>query len=183
MHFSEINIMMSLNTVVLFVTAPKKKGLDLITDKNLNFHSHVKRMCKVVAQKLNALSRKSRTNIHQFGCFADETSIIWSTEYTKEHLDYAPWNESLSCDEQLILANNETIHVKNLLSLHFGALKYVNGLCLPILENLFTIRKNSYNLRDHRELEAANKNTKLVANLQNCGGYCLMTLKHLTQTH
>ena len=98
--------------------------------------------------------------------FAHKTSIIWSNEYMKERLDYAPWNESLSCDEQLILTNSESIHVKNLLSLQFGALKYINGLCLPILENLFTIRKNSYNLRDHRDLEAANKNTKLTANLK-----------------
>ena len=64
MYLSETNIMMPRNTVVLFLTTLKKKGLDLITDNNLNFRSHIKRMCKVVAQKLNVLSRKSRTNIH-----------------------------------------------------------------------------------------------------------------------
>ena len=34
-------------------------------------------------------------------------------------------------------------------------------LSAPILKNFFTIRKNTYNLRNHRKLQNANKNINL----------------------
>ena len=69
-------------------------------------------------------------------------------------------NHNLAFGELLSHTNYVTIHIKNLQSHVTEFYESINGLSPPILENIFTIRRNPYNLWKNRKgLETTNKNT------------------------
>ena len=64
-------------------------------------------------------------------------------------------------EELLDITKNVSMHTKNLQRLMTEIFKYINGLSPPIMNDIFSVRSNHYNLRNFRELNTNRKSTVL----------------------
>ena len=68
-------------------------------------------------------------------------------------------NYTASFDDLLRESNNVRVHTKNLQTLMLEIYKCTNGLSPPIMNGIFNLRNNPFNLRNYRELKCQNINT------------------------
>ena len=144
----------------------EEKILGVIIDKNLNFQIHVKSICRIANQKLNALFRISN---HMM---PDQRNILIDS-YIKSQFNYCPlvWmfcsRSSIRkinqihertlrlklnnyCDtftELISISNETTIHQRCINFLMVEVYKVLNGHTPEIMKEIFTIQRNIYNLR------------------------------------
>ena len=125
-------------------------------DSSLIFHSHLRQLCKKVANKLNALTRiapylsynQRRLIYNSF--FPGQLSycpLIWSfCSRQSNHLinkrqewalrvTYNDCNSSFS--ELLEMSNESTIHIKSIKVFMTEIYKFLNDLSLPIMNDIF----------------------------------------------
>ena len=130
--------------------------LGVTIDNRLTFYNHLKKICKKIANKLNALTRIAPYLNH------NQKRLIYNS-FFKEQLNYCPliwtfcsrrsnhlinklqertlrmayndFNSSFS--ELLEIANESTIHIRNLKFLLTEVYKFLNGLSPPIMNELF----------------------------------------------
>ena len=128
-------------------------------DTNLNFYSHLKQLCKIVANKLNALTR--------IICYLDKKQInLLYNSFSKGQLSYCPltwtfcsrrsnnlinklqeralrvvYNDyDSSFNELLGKANENAIHINNIYILITEIFKFLNGLSPPIMNEILPIQ-------------------------------------------
>ena len=152
--------------------------LGIKIDRKLNFQNHINDLCRKASQKINALNRiASYIDVHK-------RKIIY-TSIIKSQFSYCPlvWmfcsrnsntlinkvqeralrislqdNESDFCT--LLSKNKEvSIHHRNIQVLVTEIFKVMTGVAPPIMQNLFEVRENKYNLRNFREIQNSVKNT------------------------
>ena len=154
------------------------KMLGITIDSKLNFNSHIKTLCVKASQKIGALSRLSNY------LNKDEKSLIFNS-MIKSHFSYCPlvWmfcsrtsnnminrlherslrivNDDENSDfKSLLEMNNEvSIHHRNLQVLMTELYKIKQNISVPIMENMFQVRENKYNLRHFQEFETERKRT------------------------
>ena len=141
--------------------------LGVIIDDKLDFTSHVKLLLKKGNQKLHALARISKY------VSRDKLKLIMNT-FIKSQFNYCPllWmfhcrtlnnkinklheralrivyeNDELSFDELLVLANDVTVHQKNLQRLAIEMFKVKNKIAPTPFQNLFEERDVLHTLRN-----------------------------------
>ena len=147
-------------------------------DNKLTFYSHLKQLCKKVANKLNALTRVApyldykQTKLIYNSFFKGQLSycpLIWTFCSRRSnrlinqlqeralriiHKDY---NSSFS--ELLEMTNETTIRIRNLKFLVTEIYKFLNGLSPRIMNEVFQINECPYNLRNPRTLASKHKST------------------------
>ena len=152
--------------------------LGVTIDNRLTFNNHLKNLCKKIANKLNALTRIAPYLDHnQFRLiynlfFKGQLSycpLIWTfCSRRSDHLinklqeralriAYSDFNSSFS--ELLEMANESTIHIRNLKFLLTEVYKFLNGLSPPIMNEVFQTNDNPYDLRNPRILASKHKST------------------------
>ena len=128
----------------------------VMTDNRLTFYNHLKNICKKIGNKLNEQTRIAPYLNH------NQTRLIYNS-YLKGQLSYCPliwifcsrrsnhlinklqerairiayndFNSSFS--EFLKMANESTIHIRNLKFLLTEVYKFLNGLSPPIMNEVF----------------------------------------------
>ena len=152
--------------------------LGITIDSNLNFYSHLEQLCKKVATKLHAFTRIIP--------YLDKKQInlLYNT-FFKGHLSYCPliWSFSFKRSNNLInklqeralrvvyngydsifnvlleIANENTIHIKNIHVLMTEIYKFLNGLFPPIMSEILKKKDCPYSLRNPRSLITNYKST------------------------
>ena len=156
----------------------EQKLLGLIIDRNLTFDNHIKTICKMAGQKLNALARISP-------CIDSNFRQILLNAFIRSQFSYSQlsWmfcsrtsnnrinriyerclrlihNNYIDCYQDLLsIANDVTIHVRNLQTLMIEVFKYLKGLSPPIMNDIFSIRSETYQLRNARVFSTHNPRT------------------------
>ena len=118
-------------------------------DTNLNFYSHLKQLCKTVANKLNALTRI-------ISYLDKKQKTLLYNSFFKGHLSYCPliWtfcprrSNNLINKLRLGLANENTLHINIIHILMTEIYKFLNGLSLPIMGEIFLKKDWPYSLRN-----------------------------------
>ena len=149
--------------------------LGVTIDNKLNFKEHITKICKKANQKLHVLVKYLDT---------EKLKIIMKT-FVESQFNYCPlvWmfhnrelnnkinklhervlrivckNSKLSFQELLNLDNSFTIHHRNLQKLATEMFKIKNNLSPTLMQELFTIQENRYDLRNKRCWETANVRT------------------------
>ena len=147
-------------------------------DIRLNFYNHLKNLCKKIANKLNALTRiapyldHNQLRLIYNSFFKGQLSycpLIWTfCSRRSDHLinklqeralriAYSDFNSSFS--ELLEMANESTIHIRNLKFLLTEVYKFLNGLSPPIMNEVFQTNDCPYDLRNPRILASKRKST------------------------
>ena len=149
--------------------------LGLTIDTNLNFYSHLKQLCKKVANKLNALTRIDKEQINflynsffngQLShcplrwtfCCRRSNNLINKLQERALRVVYIDYDSSLN--ELLEIANENTIHVTNIHILMTEIYKFLNGLSPPIMREIFLKKYCPYSLRNPRSLITNCKSSK-----------------------
>ena len=152
--------------------------LGITLDRNMNFHTHIKNICRKAGQKLSALLRISP--------YLDQRKkVLLYKSMIKSQFNYCPlvWmfcsrqsnnlinkvherGLRLTCrDEtkdfqQILREQNEiTIHQRNLQVLMTEVYKIVNNIAPSIMNSLFHFRYNTNNIRNFKEIYTENKKT------------------------
>ena len=154
------------------------KLLGVTVDNKLNFKEHVTKLCKKANQKLRALARIAKY------LNTDKLKIIMKT-FIESQFNYCPlvWmfhsrmlnnkinklhetalrivykNPRLTFQELLDLDNSFTIHHRNLQKLATQMFKIKNNLSPILMQGLFPIHENNYDLRNKRCWETSNVRT------------------------
>ena len=115
--------------------------LGVTTDNRLTFYNHLKNLCKKIANKLNALTRVAPYLNHNqikliynsfFKGQLSYCSVIWT--FCSNHLINKLQERALRIAYILIqsshleMANESTIHIRNLKFLFTEVYKFLNGL-------------------------------------------------------
>ena len=165
---------------VTLTSSPKVTLLGIIIDNKLTFNEHLKMICKKTSQKLNALTRlcniisfpqkkllfnsfiKSQFNycplIWMF-CSRVQNSKINSIHERSLRTIYKDYKNSYS--DILDLHGEKSIHQYNIQYLMIVVYKFLNGLSPPIMEQIFNIRENTYNVRNFRTFSTRNVKTHI----------------------
>ena len=133
----------------------------------MNFHTHIKNICRKVGQKLSALLRISP--------YLDQgKKVLLYKSMIKSQLYYCPlvwmfcsrqsnnlvikvherglrltYRDEAKDFQQILREQNEiTIHQRNLQVLMTEVYKIVNGIAPPIMNSLFQFRCNTNNIRN-----------------------------------
>ena len=145
--------------------------LGIKIDKNLNFNNHIKSICRKAGQKLSALLRiSSNLNMKQekllykstiksqfnyfpsFWMFCSRQSNTLINKIHERSLRIS-YKDQKTSDHNLLGAHNElTIHQRNLNILITEIYKIVNGVAPLIMNSLFELRRNEYNIRNFQVL-------------------------------
>jgi len=152
--------------------------LGVTIDSKLTFYSHLKILCKKVANKLNALTRiapyldHNQINLIYNSFFKGQLSycpLIWTfcsrrsnnliNKLQERALRLAYNDYDSSFNELLNMANETTIHIRNLKFLMTEMYKFLNGLSPPIMNEVFQVKECPYNLRNPRILATMPKST------------------------
>ena len=154
------------------------KLLGITIDNKLNFKEHVTKICKKANQKLHALARISKY------LDTDKLKIIMKT-FMESQFNYCPlvWmfhsrtlnnkinklqeralkivykNRNLTFQELLNLDNSFTIHHRNLQKLATEMFKIKNNISPTLIQELFPVNENHYDLRNKRCWETSNVRT------------------------
>ena len=158
--------------------------LGVTIDNRLTFNNHLKNLCKKIANKLNALTRiapyldHNQLRLIYNSFFKGQLSycpLIWTfCSRRSNHLinklqeralkiAYNDFNSSFS--ELLEMANESTIHIRNLKSLLTEVYKSLNGLSPPVMNEVFQTNDCPYGLRKPIILASKHKSTmKYVIN-------------------
>ena len=162
------------------LASPVETLLGIKIDQTLTFNNHVKNLCKKAGQKLNALTR-----ISNFMSFSQKKLIFNS--FIRSHFNYCPliWmscsrlqnnkinkiherslriiynNYSNSYSELMKIHNEKTVHQCNIQTLMIEVYKFLNGLSPPIMNDVFCLRENTYNLRNFRLFACQNVKTNI----------------------
>ena len=147
-------------------------ALGITIDNKLTFYSHLKQLCRKVANKRNALTRvapyldSNQTKLIYNSFFKGQLSycpLLWTNRLINELQERALWiihkgyNSSFS--ELLEMTNETTIHIPNLKFLVTEIYKFLNDLSPPIMNEVFQINECPYNLRNPRTLASKHKST------------------------
>ena len=163
---------------VTLTSSPKVTLLGIIIENKLTFNEHLKMICKKNSQKLNALTRlcniisfpqkkcysfiKSQFNycplIWMF-CSRVQNSKINSIHERSLRTMYKYYKNSYS--DILDLHGEKSIHQYNIQYLMIEVYKFLNGLSPPIMEQIFNIRENTYNVRNFRTFSTRNVKTHI----------------------
>ena len=140
--------------------------------------NHLKNLCKKIANKLNAQTRiapyldHNQLRLIYNSFFKGQLSycpLIWTfCSRRSDHLinklqeralriAYSDFNSSFS--ELLEMANESTIHIRNLKFLLTEVYKFLNGLSPQIMKEVFQTNDNPYDLRNPRILASKHKST------------------------
>ena len=133
--------------------------LGVTIDNRLTFNNHLKNLCKKIANKLNALTRiapylnhNQIRLIYNSFCKGQRSCcpLIWTfcsrrsnhliNKLQERALRIAYNDFNLSFSELLEMANESTIHIRNLKNLKFlftEVYKFLNGLPPPIMNEVF----------------------------------------------
>ena len=146
----------------------------------MNFHSHLKQLCKKVSNKLNALTRIA-PHLDQ-----DQKKLIYNSFFTGQ-LSYCPliwtycsrqsnhlinrlqeralritYNDyDSSFPELLEMSNESTVHIRNIKVLMTEIYKFLNDLSPPIMSDIFEKHEDHYSLRNPRSLASKRKMTTI----------------------
>ena len=145
----------------------EEKILGITIDNKVTFKSHLKNICKKANQKLNALAR-----ITKFTSPFQRKTLLNS--FIKSQFSYCPliwmftskglnkkinriYEKSLrlvlndhqsTLDEMLDTLNEKTIHQQCIDRLLTEVYKFLNGYSPDIMNDVFHLRQNTYNLRN-----------------------------------
>ena len=159
----------------LLKNSSQEKILGVTIDNKLSFDEHIRNICKTANLKLNALLRISRY-------LTQEQKKLISTSFIKSHFSYCPliWmfcskksmkkinsiherslrlllNDYESTFDLLLEKSHEiSVHQNCINSLMIEVYKYLNGLSPDIMNEIFILRKNSYNLRHFHLFQTEN---------------------------
>mgnify|MGYP001792265277 CR=1 FL=1 len=143
------------------------KVLGVVIDNQLSFTPHIKRICSNANQKLNALFRVSKQ-------MTNEQLNLLVNAFIKSHFNYCPliWmlcshhsmnkinkiqertlrllynSYDTTFDELLLISGEVSTHMRCIWFLLAEIYKFINGLSPPIMNEVFTIRENTYNIRN-----------------------------------
>ena len=150
--------------------------LGITIDSRLTFYSHLKQLCKKVANKLNALTRvapyldqNQRRLIYssfftgQLGycpliwtfCSRQSNHLINKLQERALRLTYNDYESSFS--ELLEISNESPIHMRNIKVLMTEIYKFLNDLSPPIMNDIFQKQESYYSLRNPRPLISKRK--------------------------
>ena len=154
------------------------KLLGITVDNKLNFNEHVNKLCKKASQKLHALARIAK--------YMDTNKLkILMKTFIESQFNYCPllWmfhsrtlnnkinnlheralriahkNDKLTFKELLNIDNSYTIHQRNLQKLATEMYKIKNNISSSLMNELFPLNKNTYDLRNKRCWETSNVRT------------------------
>ena len=154
--------------------------LGIIIDEKLTFNEHIKKLCKRTGQKINVLARLANFMTYE------QKKILFNS-FVKSQFNYCPliWmfcsrtrnNQINSIQERAlrITYNNyinsysellqmyklKSVHQNNIHFLMIEVYRFLNGLSPPIMDDIFRLRENRYNLRNFRLLECHNVKTSI----------------------
>ena len=154
------------------------KLLGVTIDNKLHFKEHITKICKKANQKLHALARIAKyLDIEKLKIIMktfiesqfNYCPLVWmfhnrelNNKINKLHeraLRIAYKNSKLSFQELLDLDNSFSIHHRNLQKLATEMFKIKNNLSPTLMQELFPIQENRYDLRNKRYWETANVRT------------------------
>ena len=151
-------------------------ALGITIDNKLTFYSHLKQLCKKVANKLNALTRVAPYLDYNQGkliynsffkgqpsycpliwkfCSRRSNCLINQLQERALRIIHKDYNSSFS--ELLETTNEATIYIRNLKFLVTEIYKFLNDLSPPIMSEVFQINECPYNLRNPRTLASKHK--------------------------
>ena len=163
------------NEGTLKITKKEEKILGIIIDNQLRFQSHINHICKEANKKLSALS-----HVQKYMKFEQKKLLFKS--FIQSQFNYCPliWmfcnktsiqkiNKIHERSMRLILndyssdfntllehCNDISIHQRCINALMIEVYKYINGLSPGIMNEIFTLRSNTYNLRNFYVFETSN---------------------------
>ena len=135
-------------------------------DTNLNFYSHLKYLCKKVANKLKEFTKtipyldNKQINLLHNSFFKGQLSycpLIWTFRSRRSNnfinklqeralrVVYNDYDSSFN--ELLEIANENTIHIANIHILMTEIYKFLNGLSPPIISKIFRKKYCPYSLK------------------------------------
>ena len=152
--------------------------LGITLDRNMNFHTLNKSICRKVGQKLSALLRISP-------CLDQGKKVLLYKSMVKSQFDYCPlvWmfcsrqsnnlinkvyerglrltyrDETKDFQQILREQNKITIHQRDLQVLMTEVYKVVNSIASPIMNSPFHFRCNTTNIRNFQEIYTENRKT------------------------
>ena len=168
------NIDFTYNGVVI-TNSTQVKILGILIDNKLTFKHHIDQLCKVTNQKLNALNRVS-------GYMSKYKLNLLTTSFIKSQFNYCPliWmfcsrssmnkinkiheramrlvlNDYFSDFQHLLnLSNDISIHQRCINFLMTEVYKYINGLSPDLMNDVFIVRENTYNIRNFNMFKSEN---------------------------
>ena len=157
----------------------QEKVLGVTIDNKLNFKTHLLNITKNANIKFKALTRAKKYMT------ADKKKCIFSS-FIKSQFTYCPllWmfctkhsigrinsiherclrliQQNFASDFEVLLenANEKQVHQKCIELLMIEVYKYLNGLSPDIMNEIFKLRENTYNLRNFHIFESENPRTK-----------------------
>ena len=160
----------------LLKNTKQEKVLVLTLDNKLNFATHLLNITKNANKKFNALTRVQKYMT------IDQKKFIFSS-FIKSQFTYCPlictkcplrrinniheWclrliqqNYRSELERLLENANEKSVHQKCTEFLLVEDYKYLNGLSSDIMNTIFKLRQNTYNLRNFHAFESQNPRTK-----------------------
>ena len=169
------------NTIIKNVT--EEKILRILIDNNLNFKSHMKKICEKAKQKLSALARISKLTtpterkklINSFiNSQFTYCPLIWMFSWKECYKRINKIHESSlrlilnghesSFDSLLSPLNERTIHQHCINVLLTEVYKYLNGHSPNLMNEVFYLRQNHYNLRNFNFFATDNPRNKYLLN-------------------
>ena len=157
----------------IIMSSDTVKLLGIIIDKDLTFNQHIDKLCKKATNKVNALSRISRSlndtrklkilaNSFFFSIF-QYCPIIWmlctkkrAKQIDKLHkrlLKRLHNKNNLSFTELLSIDDSYCIHVRNLQVLMIEIYKTINNLNPAFMNNIFEVKNVFYQFRNSNLLK------------------------------
>ena len=146
----------------------------------MNFHTHIKNICRKAGQKLSALLRISpyldqRKKVLLYKsmiksqiiycplvwmfCSRQSNNLINKVHERSLRLTYRDETKDF---QQILTEQNEiTIRRRNLQVLMTEVYKIVNSIAPPIMNSLFQFRFNTNNIRNFQEIYTENRNVKV----------------------
>ena len=169
------------NTIIRNVN--EEKILGIVIDNNLNFKSHMKKICEKANQKLSALARISKLTTSTqrkklINSFINSQLIcrplIWmfsskgcDKRINKIHersLRLILNNYESSFDSLLSTLYEKTIHQRGINVLVTEVFKYLNGYFPNLMHEVFYLRQNHHNLRNFNAFATDNPRNKYLLN-------------------
>ena len=169
------------NTIIKNVTEEKIQGI--VIDNNLNFKSHMKKICEKANQKLSALARISKLTtptqrkklINSFiNSQFTYCPLIWMfsskgcykriNKIHERSLRLILNDYESSFDSLLSTLNEKTIHQRCINVLLTEVYKYLNGYSPDLMNEVFYLRQNHYNLRNFNVFATDNPRNKYLLN-------------------
>ena len=165
------------NTIIKNVT--EEKILGIVIDNNLYFKSHMKKICEKANQKLSALATISKlTTPNQRKILINSfinaqfvyCPLIWMFSSNGYHKRINKIHErSLRLifndyDSLLSTLNEKTIHQRCINVSLTEAYKYLNGYSPDLMNEVFYLRQNYYNLRSFNVFATDNPHNKYLLN-------------------